>query len=75
MNKKPCIRECVNTIFDRLKDGEQFSGLELKSWVVLLNDDYTHTFPDTILREARRNHRSEFRKLNPRKSIYVVTKR
>lgn len=69
-----CIRECLEIIFNRMRDGEVFGGLELKRWVVQLNSKYRDTFPDTILREVRRFHRDEFVKYKPRQSLYKVTK-
>lgn len=74
MEQDKNIRECLEVIFDRMKDGEQFSGLELKKWVVQLNSAYEFTYPDTILRTARKFHRNEFKKFKARQSIYVVTK-
>lgn len=73
-NKKPCIRECIDIIFDRLKDGEEFSGYDLQRWVTNINDDYKFTYIETFLRECRRHHRSEYKVKNARKSIYIVTK-
>lgn len=74
MESNKTIKQCVDSVFNRMKDGDKFSGLQLKEWVVLLNPKYEFTYPDTILREARRNHRNEFRPFNSRKSIYIVTK-
>ncbi len=69
MEKKPCIRECVNKILSEMKIGEEISGWELHNRVAFINSDYEHTFPDTILRELRR-HRDEVVCVKPQKSIY-----
>lgn len=70
MNKKPCIRECINIIFNRLAVGEQFSGYDLQRWIVEINDDYKWTYIESFLREMRRHHSFEYEVVNARKSIY-----
>lgn len=70
MKEKDSIRGCLQIIFDKLKPGEEFSGLWLHDMVAELNNKYTYTYPDTILRCARKYFRDSFRVKNTRKSIY-----
>ena len=72
--KNESIRECLDVIFERLNNGEQFSGSDLHRWVVELNDKYRFTYHDTILRVARKYHRKDFRRYKPRESIYIAIK-
>lgn len=74
MKKRRCIRECVELVLGSMEVGEEIGGLELQRRVATLNSDYTYTYPDTILRELRRNWREEFICSNTRKSIYKKIK-
>jgi hypothetical protein len=68
------IKDCLAIIFDRMKNGDSFSGLDLHKWVAELNSAYSFTYPDTVLRVARKYFRALFEVKNHKKSIYVVTK-
>ena len=73
MKKERSIKDCLDIIFDRMKPGEEFTGLWLAQTVAQMEDKYKWTFPDTILRVARKYHRADFAVKNRRKSIYMKT--
>ena len=70
MNKLETINEAVIKVIDEYPKGHQFFGNQLKDDVVKIFPKSLHTYPDTILRAARKHRRSSFRAINKNRSLY-----
>ena len=64
------ICQAVKVVIDRMPEGKEFSGKELKRLVVNILPDARFTYEDTFLRSARKMCRESFICIKRSKSLY-----
>jgi hypothetical protein len=64
------MSEAVRVVIDSYPQGHQFHGNELHDDVAVIFPEAKYSYPDTVLRMARRHRRWSFRPVNHNKSLY-----
>lgn len=69
--EKLSVAKAVAYVVDKMRDGEEISGYELKQRCCRLNPDLSGHYVETFLRKMRLNRRAEMVCINRTRSIYV----